>query len=66
MSSLFVCSRCNCLDLVMLVYPDNLPELSSEQLCTFCKTGQWHDNFPRQPYDPAYDQVCNKPTGLSF
>lgn len=58
-SSFFVCTRCNAVDLLGMCYPLGLPEQTSEQLCTQCSTGQWHDLFPKKSFDPEKDYVAN-------
>ena len=63
---LFVCSRCDCVDSVELAYLSYLPVHPEEQLCTLCKTGAWHGQFEHRVFDPEYDNVCNRPTGISI
>lgn len=63
---LFACSQCNCVDAVDLAFVGDLPPDRAQQKCTFCKTGTWHNQFPREPYDPDQDHVCNRETGLAL
>lgn len=65
MSDLFACSTCHCVDSVELAYADALPADVRQHQCTYCKTGTWHERFPREPYNPDLDNVVNRPTGLS-
>lgn len=62
----FVCSHCGCVDDIELAFAGQFPLVAEKQLCTFCKTGTWHDMFLRVPYDPEKDNVVNRPTGLSL
>lgn len=64
--ALFVCNLCDCVDHVELAHAGTLPIQPEAQLCTECQTGVWHDQFPKEPYDPALDNVVNRPTGLSL
>lgn len=66
MSLLFVCARCNCVDSLELAYFGVLPQQPEQQVCTKCATGQWHDQFPQEPYNPDTDLVINRPTGIGL
>lgn len=62
-SQLFVCGCCGCVDMVGYAYgPGQMPSLLHEQKCTFCQTGEWHDDFPRVKWDPVHDTVINRPS----
>lgn len=62
----FVCTKCNCVDHVELAHGGKLPKNPIAQLCTECGSGHWHGYFPKETYDPAKDNVVNRPTGLSL
>lgn len=66
MTRQFVCNNCNCVDLVDLAFAGPFPHNPADQLCTFCKTGTWHNQFPREPYLPEEDTVVNRPDGLGL
>ena len=66
MQDLFVCVKCECVDSIGLAYFGVLPQKPQNQLCTFCSTGKWHDQFPRAPYNPETDLVVNRPTGIGL
>lgn len=66
MSGLFVCDRCNCVDMVEVCYPHGIPITASDLLCSECKTGCWHGLFDKTEYSPEKDLVDNRPTGLSL
>lgn len=59
---LFVCSRCNCVDLAELAKPD------FSWLCSECnpKIGVWHNQFAKAQYDPDNDEVVNRPSRLGL
>lgn len=63
---LFACNQCGCVDNAELAFAGEFPIDPSEQKCTLCKTGTWHDIFPQLPYDPQMDEVCNRPTGIGL
>lgn len=66
MLDLFVCNRCDHIDSIGLAYFGVLPQVPSKQLCTLCATGEWHEQFPRAPYNPDTDLVANRPTGIGL
>lgn len=67
MSLFFVCNQCDCVDQIDLVYiSGRLPTVPHAQLCTLCKTGTWHDQFPHALYNPATDHVTNRATGIGL
>lgn len=66
MNQLFVCTRCNCVDLVEFAFATALPSEAERQLCTMCKTGTWHNRFEYSPYRPEEDLVVNRPTGIAL
>lgn len=62
----FVCNQCSCMEVTDLVYPC-LPSNPEEQLCSQCRTGQWHGKFEREFYDPEKHVAINRPNhGLSL
>lgn len=64
---LFVCSQCNCVDIVELAFEDGqLPADSFRQQCSVCATDAWHGQFPHQPYDPEKDLVCNRENNIAL
>lgn len=75
--SLFVCENCNNIEELELVLSGTAVEPGTRLLCSACLpigvaahglkagTGKWHGFFPQKPYDPEYDLVVNRPTGLS-
>lgn len=62
----FVCVLCFHVDDVELAFKGPLPTDPSQQLCTYCQTGQWHGAFEYRAYNPQYDRVCNQPDGLGL
>lgn len=57
---LFVCKKCNCVDVIMLAEPDKTKP-HSEWLCSGCKPGgQWHNQFEQKEYNEDYDIVVNR------
>ena len=63
----FVCSKCNHVDLIVLVYPDcQLPSQIDQQLCFKCKNGHPHDVFETKPYDPEKDDCVNRRSGIGL
>ena len=66
---LFVCDNCHHVDHLTLAYPD-LPTVKGARLlhykCTVCQGRPWHEAFPYRPYDPEYDLVVNRPTGIGL
>ena len=47
---LFVCDDCGCVDNTATSdFYRQAQEGSPKRLCTFCRTGTWHDRFPREP-----------------
>ncbi len=67
MNELFVCAKCQNVDLVSLVFPrTGLPPEPAMQLCTKCQTGHWHCHFTYASYDPEKDLVVNAPNGLGL
>ena len=65
MSRLFVCEQCNCVDNIDLA-PAAIH--GKHYLCSLHhpQSLKWHGEFPREPYDPLHDIVCNKPNGLGL
>ncbi len=63
---LFVCFQCGCVDDVDIAYCGRLPPVPDDQVCTLCKTGEWHGHFPHAPYNPEKDLVSNRPTGIGL
>ena len=55
---LFVCDVCGCVDHTELAQPFRMWQ------CSACneQINQWHGCFERQPYDPANDDVINRPS----
>lgn len=66
MSQLFVCHQCDCVDMVDLAFMVGLPAIPDQQLCTMCKTGTWHGQFPHEQYDPEQDEVINRPSDVGM
>lgn len=66
MGQLFVCYKCHHVDDIELAFTGAFPRVESEQLCTLCKTGTWHDLFEYAPYDAATDLVVNRTNGLGL
>lgn len=58
-SGLFVCDVCGCVDHTDLAQPLLLWRCS----CCNDQIGHWHGVFERQSYDPANDDVINRPNG---
>lgn len=63
---MFVCSCCGCVDVIELAFTGVFPPDSIDQKCTECQTGQWHNHFPKEPYCPDRDLVCNRETGIAL
>lgn len=55
-SDLFVCSECQCVDIIELTKPDQ------RFLCGHCDPEKtWHGYFDRERYRPEQDFVINPP-----
>jgi hypothetical protein len=55
-NQLFRCTRCETVDMIDLAHAN-----PRNYLCTQCRTGRWHGQFPRERYNPATDDVVNPP-----
>lgn len=76
--AVFVCDQCGSVEELDLVLSGPTVEPGSRMLCSACLpvgvaqggfragTGQWHNRFPRRPYDPEQDLPVNRPTGIGF
>lgn len=68
--NLFVCDLCNKVDAVEIAYAgqriDGLAEGSPIWTCTQCQCGKWHDEFERRDYNPDFDLVINRPSGVGL
>jgi hypothetical protein len=48
---LFICDRCHCVDNTATSdFWLQARSRSPERLCTECRTGIWHDRFPKAPH----------------
>lgn len=65
MSHLFVCDKCGTVDSTELTPLPN-PCPSGKCLCTECLGQPWHNQFPKEPYDPEQHFVVNRPTGIGL
>ena len=69
MNQLFVCDRCDHVDVTDLAYPEGrkvTPKKPLKWICTKCQLGEWHDTFPYEPYRPGFDHVINRESGLGL
>lgn len=68
-SDLYVCNKCQTVDILELNYPDGIKSNgdSVEPLyCSKCRTGEWHGLFDQAKYKPGFDQVINVPNELGL
>lgn len=56
----FVCDKCNTVD------DDTLTDISEGFLCSQCKTGEWHEVFEQEQYDPSFHTQMLNRTGPSL
>lgn len=65
MSHLFACDKCETVDLdVLSTLPQPCP--SGKWLCTCCMSQPWHNQFPKETYDPEKHLVVNRPSGIGL
>jgi len=67
--ALFVCDLCNHVDAVEIAYPsDTLLPIPPAKIwrCTKCQIGEWHDFFEYAEFQPSFDIVVNRPSGLGL
>ncbi len=62
---LFVCSQCGCVDNTALAKGywgavDAQGNVFRDKRCTECKTGVWHNKFPKEKYDPNKHSVLKE------
>lgn len=59
---LFVCDECECVDNTALTQYWSTAE-DAPALCSECDPdiGKWHDQFPKEKYDPKTDVGSGKP-----
>lgn len=48
----FACDKCNTVDIDVIG--------DSNNICTKCRTGKWHDHFEPTKYDPKIHVVVNR------
>lgn len=65
MGHLFACDNCDTVDLEDLsTLPQPCP--SGKWLCTCCMSQPWHNQFPKEKYDPEKHLVVNRPSGIGL
>lgn len=65
MSQLFACDGCGTIDSDELT-PLPVPCPSGKWLCTSCLGKPWHNQFPKEQYDPEKHFVVNRPSGIGL